>query len=233
MLNGRKAGELLTKMQYIMIYVFIMSVVPTVSTEKHIIDELHIDGSSIVRPNYEDAYNGHELKLSWYKNQSFEVFDQNTLPQFTLAGYELDEHLLYYAEDIPPWSSLEVTFILQRQLGYYLLVFYVPCVLLVTVSFISFWLSYQATAARVSLNLTSALTVVAQGIGARFFLPRVSYTTALDVYIFASFCFVLGGLVEFAFANFLSRKCVVCKCRGNNIAIANNPKTEEPASIIH
>lgn len=48
----------------------------------------------------------------------------------------------------------------------------------------------------------TVLTMSTMGLGGRNDLPRVSYSTALDLYIVACFGFVFCALVEYAVINF-------------------------------
>ena len=50
------------------------------------------------------------------------------------------------------YSCLKVELIFKREFSYYLITIYVPCCMLVIVSWVSFWLDQHAIPARWSLN---------------------------------------------------------------------------------
>lgn len=50
------------------------------------------------------------------------------------------------------FSVLHVNFNLQRHMGYFLIQVYVPCILIVVLSWVSFWINREATADRVGLG---------------------------------------------------------------------------------
>ena len=50
------------------------------------------------------------------------------------------------------YSTLKVMFRLSRHMGYFLIQVYVPCILIVVLSWVSFWLNREATADRVGLG---------------------------------------------------------------------------------
>ena len=77
--------------------------------------------------------------------------------------------------------------------------------MLVIVSWVSFWLDQNAIPARVSLGVTTLLTMTAQTSGLNASLPPVSYTKAIDVWTGVCLTFVFGALLEFALVNYASR----------------------------
>ena len=80
------------------------------------------------------------------------------------------------------YSCLKVELIFKREFSYYLITIYVPCCMLVIVSWVSFWLDQNAIPARVSLGVTTLLTMSTQASGINAQLPPVSYTKAIDVW---------------------------------------------------
>jgi hypothetical protein len=68
----------------------------------------------------------------------------------------------------------------KREFSYYLIQIYIPCCMLVIVSWVSFWLDANAVPARVSLGVTTLLTMATQTTGINNSLPPVSYTKVYD-----------------------------------------------------
>jgi putative glutamate-gated chloride channel (fragment) len=77
--------------------------------------------------------------------------------------------------------------------------------MLVIVSWVSFWLDPNAIPARVSLGVTTLLTMATQISGINASLPPVSYIKAVDVWTESCLTFVFGALLEFALINYASR----------------------------
>jgi anionic glutamate receptor len=77
--------------------------------------------------------------------------------------------------------------------------------MLVIVSWVSFWLDASAVPARVTLGVTTLLTMASQNSAINQSLPPVSYTKALDVWTGICLTFVFGALLEFALVNYTSR----------------------------
>ena len=70
----------------------------------------------------------------------------------------------------------------KREFSYYLIQIYIPCAMLIFVSWVSFWLDPNATVARVSLGVTTLLSMATQISGINASQPPVSYTKAIDVW---------------------------------------------------
>ena len=103
-------------------------------------------------------------------------------------------------------SGLVVKFTLSRNIGYYLVQMYIPSILVVMLSWISFWLNVNAVPGRISLGVLTVLTMTTQSSGVNASLPRVSYTKAIDIWMSVCLLFVFMALIEFAVANVLTRK---------------------------
>ncbi|KAK6011554.1 Neurotransmitter-gated ion-channel transmembrane region, partial [Ostertagia ostertagi] len=83
---------------------------------------------------------------------------------------------------------------------------YVPTTLIVVISWFSFWLDVDAVPARVSLAITTLLTLSTQANAARMALPEVSYMKAIDVWMGACMMFVFGVMIEFTIVNYAQRQ---------------------------
>ena len=89
----------------------------------------------------------------------------------------------------------------KRRLGYYLFHTYVPTCLIVIMSWISFWIKPEAVPARVTLGVTSLLTLSTQHANSQKSLPPVSYIKAIDVFMSGCTVFVFLSLMEYALVN--------------------------------
>nr|XP_014088506.1 gamma-aminobutyric acid receptor alpha-like isoform X2 [Bactrocera oleae] len=107
--------------------------------------------------------------------------------------------------DKAEYSMLMVNFHLQRHMGNFLIQVYGPCCLLVVLSWVSFWLNREATADRVSLGITTVLTMTFLGLEARTDLPKVPYLTALDFFVFLSFAFIFATILQFAVVHYFTK----------------------------
>lgn len=86
---------------------------------------------------------------------------------------------------------------LARRLGYFLINKYIPCILIICMSFVTFWIPSEAYPARVTLSVTSLLTIVTQQYQSS--MPSVSYVVALNIWMLSCIGFVFCSLLEYAF----------------------------------
>ena len=98
---------------------------------------------------------------------------------------------------------MQVTFTLKRRLGYFIFHTYVPTCLIVVMSWISFWIKPDAVPARVTLCVTSLLTLSTQHAQSQKSLPPVSYIKAIDIFMSSCTVFVFASLMEYALVNIL------------------------------
>ncbi|ESO02883.1 hypothetical protein HELRODRAFT_174325 [Helobdella robusta] len=105
-------------------------------------------------------------------------------------------------------SCISIEFVLHRDIGYFIIQVYVPSMLIVILSWVSFWISIDAHPARVSLGLFTVLTTTTMSGGAREGLPRVSYIKAIDIWMIVCLVFVFASLLEYAVVNVLARRQV-------------------------
>jgi hypothetical protein len=68
-------------------------------------------------------------------------------------------------------------------------------------SWISFWIKPEAVPARVTLGVTSLLTLSTQHANSQKSLPPVSYIKAIDVFMSGCTVFVFLSLMEYALVN--------------------------------
>ncbi|XP_041050523.1 gamma-aminobutyric acid receptor subunit gamma-2-like [Carcharodon carcharias] len=92
---------------------------------------------------------------------------------------------------------MSVYFDLSRRMGYFTIQTYIPCTLTVVLSWVSFWINKDAVPARTSLGITTVLTMTTLSTIARKSLPKVSYVTAMDLFVSVCFIFVFAALIEY------------------------------------
>ncbi|XP_024945828.1 gamma-aminobutyric acid receptor alpha-like isoform X3 [Cephus cinctus] len=175
------------------------------------------------------AYTSGQLIYEWQEGSSVNFVSGMALSQFDLMGSPYRN--LTFARREGEFSVLQVSFNLQRHTGYFLIQVkqyyktiqtlivyidsgknlylyvqvYVPCVLIVVLSWVSFWIHREATSDRVGLGITTVLTLSTISLDSRTDLPKVRYATALDWFLLMSFGYCIATLLEFAGVHYFTK----------------------------
>ncbi|XP_063752301.1 gamma-aminobutyric acid receptor subunit beta-4 [Eleginops maclovinus] len=151
--------------------------------------------------------------------------DKLELPQFSIVELRLVSREVRFTTGSYPRLSL--SFRIKRNIGYFILQTYMPSILITILSWVSFWINYDASAARVALGVTTVLTMTTINTHLRETLPKIPYVKAIDVYLMGCFVFVFLALLEYAFVNyvFFGRGPAQQKKINERLNKANNERT--------
>eukprot|EP00095_Tigriopus_kingsejongensis_P004989 maker-scaffold96_size378025-snap-gene-2.49 protein:Tk04989 transcript:maker-scaffold96_size378025-snap-gene-2.49-mRNA-1 annotation:"gamma-aminobutyric acid receptor subunit beta-like" len=143
------------------------------------------------------GYTVSDVVMYWREEPVVGVEDAE-LPQFTIVGWETNERKIKLAtgKNSHPIATD------WRNIGYFVFQTYLPSILIVMLSWVSFWINHEATSARVALGITTVLTMTTISTGVRSSLPRISYVKAIDIYLVMCFVFVFAALLEYAAVNY-------------------------------
>ncbi|XP_023810263.1 gamma-aminobutyric acid receptor subunit gamma-3 isoform X2 [Oryzias latipes] len=149
------------------------------------------------------GYPQDEMIYKWRRN-SVAAADQKLwrLYQFDFMGLRNTTDIIKTTAG--DYVVMTVFFNLSRRMGYFTIQTYIPCILTVVLSWVSFWIKKDATPARTALGITTVLTMTTLSSVARTSLPRVSYVTAMDLFVTVCFLFVFAALMEYATLNYCS-----------------------------
>ncbi|XP_035697889.1 glycine receptor subunit alpha-2-like isoform X1 [Branchiostoma floridae] len=144
------------------------------------------------------------LKKNGEEQNPVQIADDLELPQFRIVSIRYTQYTMDYSTG--SYSRMRAEFTLERQMGYYMIQTYVPTILIVILSWVSFWINIEAAPARVALGITTVLTMTTQSSGSSGAKPKVSYVKAIDIWMAVCLMFVFAALIEFAAVNFASRQ---------------------------
>ncbi|XP_078147485.1 gamma-aminobutyric acid receptor subunit rho-3 [Centroberyx gerrardi] len=147
------------------------------------------------------AYNENDLMLYWKNGNDSLRTDEIVLSQFFIEEFHASSGLAFYSST--GWyNRLYINFILRRHIFFFMLQTYFPTMLMVVLSWVSFWIDRRAVPARVSLGITTVLTMSTIITGVSSSMPQVSYVKAVDIYLWTSFLFVFLSVIEYAAVNY-------------------------------
>ncbi|ESO89475.1 hypothetical protein LOTGIDRAFT_125242 [Lottia gigantea] len=172
------------------------------------------------------VYTTQNVQFLWDTNNPL-TFDKEMeleqgLPQFAITKAVTENCTAALGETT--FACIRAIFTLRRDVRYYIINVYIPSILIVVLSWVSFWLDLNATPARVSLGVLTVLTLNTHGSSVQAALPKVSYIKAIDVWTVACLIFVFAALLEFAYVNVLARQgskpmknCCYCENLNNKV----------------
>ncbi|XP_076024879.1 gamma-aminobutyric acid receptor subunit rho-3a [Genypterus blacodes] len=149
------------------------------------------------------AYNVNDLMLYWKNGNDSLRTDEIVLSQFFIEDFQPSYGLAFYSST-GTYNRLYINFILRRHIFFFMLQTYFPTMLMVMLSWVSFWIDRRAVPARVSLGITTVLTMSTIITGVSSSMPQVSYVKAVDIYLWASFLFVFLSVIEYAAVNYFT-----------------------------
>ncbi|XP_038655277.1 gamma-aminobutyric acid receptor subunit rho-2-like isoform X2 [Scyliorhinus canicula] len=124
------------------------------------------------------AYTEDDLMLYWKdEKEALKTDEKVSLSQFLIQKFHTTSKLAFYSS---------------------------TATLMVMLSWVSFWIDRRAVPARVSLGITTVLTMSTIITGVNASMPRVSYIKAVDIYLWVSFVFVFLSVLEYAAVNYLT-----------------------------
>ncbi|XP_044535965.1 gamma-aminobutyric acid receptor subunit alpha-4 isoform X1 [Gracilinanus agilis] len=174
------------------------------------------------------AYPKSEMIYTWTKGpeKSVEVpKESSSLVQYDLVGQTVSSETIKSITG--EYIVMTVHFHLRRKMGYFMIQTYIPCIMTVILSQVSFWINKESVPARTVFGITTVLTMTTLSISARHSLPKVSYATAMDWFIAVCFAFVFSALIEFAAVNYFTNVQMEKAKRK-----ASKPQQEPPAPSV-
>ncbi|CAH0397896.1 unnamed protein product [Chilo suppressalis] len=159
-------------------------------------------------------YNASFLRLMWERDNPVRLSSELHLTEYSLIDYWTNESVV--RGDIVnmhlgggrsgDYSALKFTFKLGREVGYYLMDYFIPSMMIVAMSWVTFWLQADASAPRVTLGTATMLSFITLASSQAKTLPKVSYIKASEIWFLACTGFIFSALVEFAFVNTIWRR---------------------------
>ncbi|XP_016417618.1 gamma-aminobutyric acid receptor subunit alpha-2 isoform X2 [Sinocyclocheilus rhinocerous] len=153
------------------------------------------------------AYTLTEVTYVWTRDATLSVEvapDGSRLNQYDLTGHTVGKETI--KSSTGEYTVMTAHFHLKRKIGYFVIQTYLPCIMTVILSQVSFWLNRESVPARTVFGVTTVLTMTTLSISARNSLPKVAYATAMDWFIAVCYAFVFSALIEFATVNYFTKR---------------------------
>lgn len=118
------------------------------------------------------------LQLHWNDTNPFLIDESQYMSSHFLEHYETDTDFEIVHEE--QFSMLTVKLHLKRQWGHYMLIVFLPSMLIVATSWLAFWIEITSPPTRITLCVTTMLSLVTVSKEIRSHLPKVPYIKATD-----------------------------------------------------
>ncbi|KAM8704670.1 hypothetical protein ACLKA7_009174 [Drosophila subpalustris] len=158
-------------------------------------------------------YNTSMLQLHWETANPITFHSQLQLTEYDLDGYVCNESVsvsdaftMTHGALVGNYSALSFSVLLTREVGYYIIDYFVPSMMIVAISWVSFWLQADQTPARSMLGCSTLLSFITLSLSQENNLSKVSYVTMSEVWFLVCTFFIFGSLMEFAFVNTIWRR---------------------------
>ncbi|KAG8230283.1 hypothetical protein J437_LFUL010186 [Ladona fulva] len=144
------------------------------------------------------------MRLEWKITNPVIMGKGLRMPQFEIVDIVASD--CQESFQIGNYSCLVAEFYLSRSVGFHLVQSYLPTILIVVISWVSFWMDVDSVPGRTTLGVTTLLAVSSQSSGIQSGLPQVSYVKAIDVWMGTCAAFVFCALLEFTIVNYMWRR---------------------------
>ncbi|GMT26242.1 hypothetical protein PFISCL1PPCAC_17539 [Pristionchus fissidentatus] len=189
------------------------------------------------------AYSADDIVYKWAKNSPVQL---KLNYYYSLSSFFLDggpNHTICSSRtNTGDYPCLQANFWLARVSRYYYNHVYIPSILLVSISWGSFWLDQSAASARLALGIIPLFMMSNQAADINNKLPPVHYIKAIDVWFGGCFIFIFGAILEYVWVTYMAnlneqrektQRC--CSSNGKSTTISpmddSNP-TREDASLL-
>ncbi|KAJ6653549.1 hypothetical protein lerEdw1_009129 [Lerista edwardsae] len=173
------------------------------------------------------AYTKTEVIYTWTLGKVEVAEGGSRLNQYDLLGHNVGRDSI--DSSTGTYIVMTTYFHLKRKIGYFVIQTYLPCIMTVILSQVSFWLNRESVPARTVFGVTTVLTMTTLSISARNSLPKVAYATAMDWFIAVCYAFVFSALIEFAAVNYFTKRSWAWD--GKKVLEAQELKKKEPVTL--
>jgi hypothetical protein len=157
---------------------------------------------------YSDLFNELELQIEAGR---FTIHDDINIASWTIIEDTYDSESYEEMKGYPEFQGVEATLVIQRRIGYYVRFIFIPSIMLVTISFLSFFIDYTVAPARITIGVVPVLAQFNMMGRVATSLPRFSYTAWLPTFLFLNAIWNVAAMIEYVFISYIHNKATIAK----------------------
>ena len=120
--------------------------------------------------------------------------------EFSVTGWHIERGKsgtgLHKNDDGSTFQILNFNLNIKRNTSYYIWKVIIPLVIIILMSWSVFWISAKNVAPKISISITSILTLFAYQMSLSNVLPKLAYLTRMDFFVLGAFIIVTLGLFQ-------------------------------------
>jgi hypothetical protein len=137
-----------------------------------------------------------KIEFTEDSTQKSVISNELTILDWKIQEYNIINSPYSVVPGTAPVASFAFEFSAERNSSYYFLNFFLPLVMIILMSMAVFWLEANMVAPQISVATTSMLTLIAYRFMIAGSLPKISYLTRMDLFIFCSTILIFLTLAE-------------------------------------
>ncbi len=152
------------------------------------------------------------INIIFPTNKPFRLYLQSkknkNIGPLTIANWTIEKTGLvpYELSVNRPLHGFSYVAQVMRKKYYYLLKFFLPIAIIVLMSLTVFWVDPDKIDAQLTVSSTAVLTLIAFLFSLSFTLPKISYLTKMDLFLYSSLVLVFLALTESIYTSNLATK---------------------------
>jgi hypothetical protein len=151
------------------------------------------------------GYYPDEVELIPEKPPISGIAEKFSVADWEILGWRIEAIPIEPAPNEDPMVGFTFYIEAEREAGYFILKVVIPLVFIVMMSWIVFWIDPKESSTQISVAITTMLTLIAYRFAVGALVPKISYLTRLDYFIFASTFLVFTILVQVIITSTLAK----------------------------
>ncbi len=128
------------------------------------------------------------------------------IPDWQVQGWDIAAEELPMGRNNKSISSVVLSVDVKRSVNFFTLKVIFPLILVVAMSWLVFWIGPHLVASKISVGVTTMLTLIAYRFAIGGMVPRLSFLTGLDYFVLGSSVLVFLTLMIVAYTSYLVEK---------------------------